>query len=170
MADAGGINSSSPRARGSAKEKRATRKKEIAAASNLLTSPRMPVRVIIDKERRLSITSAQGIVTDAEFLEAREKLLVNPDFDPDYDRIWDFYRITELQVSEEIAATLTAESPTPEKPICRAVVTSEQSGPMKAILDFIGRTRRAHRRIAAFPDLASAEKWIATARLDLPPT
>ena len=129
----------------------------------------MPVQVSIDKERRLSITSAKGIVTDAEFLEAREKLLVNPDFDPDYDRIWDFYGITEVQVSEEVAAKLTAESPIAEKAICRAVVMSEQSGPMKAILDFIGRTRRAHRRIAAFPDLASAEKWIVTARLDLPP-
>ena len=129
----------------------------------------MPVKVTIDKERRLTITSGQGIVTDAEFLESRERLLVNPDFDPDYDRIWDFYAITEVQVSEEVAAKLTAESPVAEKPICRAVVMSEQSGPMQAILDFIGRTRRAHRRIAAFPDLASAENWIATARLDLPP-
>jgi hypothetical protein len=129
----------------------------------------VPVSVNIDKERRLTITSAQGIVTDAEFLEAREQLLVNPDFDPDYDRIWDFYAITEVQVSQDVAAKLTAESPGAEKPICRAVIMSEQSGPMQSILDFIGRMRQAHRRIAAFPDLASAEKWIATARLDPPP-
>jgi hypothetical protein len=40
---------------------------------------------------------------------------------------------------------------------------------MKAILDFINRTRQANRRIAAFPDRDSAEKWVTTARVDLPP-
>ncbi len=40
---------------------------------------------------------------------------------------------------------------------------------MKAILDFISRTRQVNRCIAAFPDLASAEEWLLTARVDLPP-
>ncbi len=76
--------------------------------------------------------------------------------------------VTDARVSEEIAAKLIVD-PLSEKPICRAVVVSERTGPMKAILDFISRTRRANRRIAAFPDLASAEKWVFTARVELPP-
>ncbi|HEY5036417.1 MAG TPA: hypothetical protein VII74_04720 [Chthoniobacterales bacterium] len=40
---------------------------------------------------------------------------------------------------------------------------------MKAIIDFISRTRQANRRIAAFPDRTSAEEWVLTARHDLPP-
>lgn len=128
----------------------------------------MPVRVVIDAERRLTITIGEGVITDDEFLHAREQLLANPAFDPTFDRIWDFYSVTEAQVSEAVAARLIAASPTSEKPICRAVVVSERAAPMNAILDFIRRTREGHRRIAAFPNREAAEKWVTTARVDLP--
>ena len=128
----------------------------------------MPVTFTIDAERRLTITTCADVVTDEEFLRAREQLLADPAFDPAFDRIWDFYAITEARVSEAIVARLISASPNSEKPICRAVVVSERAAPMKAILDFINRTRQANRRIAAFPDRDSAEKWVATARVDLP--
>ena len=128
----------------------------------------MPVTVTIDAERRLTITIGEGVITDDEFLRAREKLLANPAFNPDFDRIWDFYSVTEARVSEAVAARLIAASPNSEKPIFRAVVVSERAGPLKAILDFIHRTRQANRRIAAFPNRESAEKWVTTARVDLP--
>jgi hypothetical protein len=128
----------------------------------------MPVSVTIDTERQLTITTCADVVTDEEFLRAREQLLANPAFDPAFDRIWDFYAITETRVSEAIVAKLVAASPNSEKPICRAVVVSERAAPMKAILDFINRIRQTNRRIAAFPDRNSAEKWITTARVDLP--
>jgi hypothetical protein len=129
----------------------------------------MPVTATIDSERRLTITSCKDVVTDEEFLHAREQLLANPAFDSSFDRIWDFYGVTESQVTEAVVAQLVAASPNSEKPIYRAVVVSERTGPMTAILDFINRTRTANRRIAAFPDRASAEKWVTTARVDLPP-
>src|ERR1700704_4891663 len=128
----------------------------------------MPVTVIIDAERRLTITIGEGVVTDDEFLRAREQLLANPAFDPGFDRIWDFYSVTEARVSEAVAARLIAASPNSEKPICRAVVVSERPAPMNAILDFINLIRQANRQIAAFPDRDRAEKWIATVRADLP--
>ena len=129
----------------------------------------MPVTVTIDPERQLTITTGEGVVTDEEFLRAREQLLANPAFDPAFDRIWDFYAITEARVSAAVASRLIATSPNSEIPICRAVVVSERATPMTAILDFINRTRQANRRIAAFPDRDSAEKWIATTRIDFSP-
>ena len=129
----------------------------------------MPVALKIDRKRRLTITTGSGVVTDAEFIETRQALLSHPDFDPTNDCIWDFFAVTESNVSPEIAKKLVEESPATAKSMCRAVVVSERSGPMKDILDFIGRTRQANRRIAAFPDLASAEKWVLAARHDLPP-
>ena len=129
----------------------------------------MPVTVTIDPERRLTITTGEGVVTDEEFLRAREQLVVNPAFDPTFDRIWDFSAIAEAQVSEDVAAQLIATSPNSELPICRAVVVSERATPMPAILDFINRVRETNRRIAAFPDRAHAEKWIETCRAELAP-
>ena len=129
----------------------------------------MPVTVTIYPERRLTVTTCEGVVTDEEFLRAREQLLADPAFDPAFDRIWDFYAITENRVSEAVGVHLIATSPNSERQICRAVVVSERATPMKAVLDFIDRTRQANRRISAFPDRSSAEKWIATARVEFPP-
>jgi hypothetical protein len=127
----------------------------------------MPVTVTIEPERGLTITTGEGVVTDEEFLRAREDLLANPVFDPAFDRIWDFSAITEAQVSEAVVAQLVATSPNSDRPICRAIVVSERATPMKYILDFMNRVRQANRRIAAFPDRELAEKWIATSRADL---
>lgn len=129
----------------------------------------MPVTLSIDKDRRLVVTTAQGMVTDEDFIEARRRLTADPDFDPSFDRIWDFHDVTESLVTEEIIGKLVASSPNAERQICRAVVLSKRPGATKAILHFISCTRQANRRIAAFPDLASAEKWVVSTRVDLPP-
>lgn len=129
----------------------------------------MPVTLSIDPEERIAVTTGAGVVTDAEFIDARQRLLGDTTFDPDFDRIWDFHAVTESLVSDEVMARLVTGSPPSKKPICRAVVMSESPGPMEAILDFIGRTRAAHRRIAVFPDFARARDWVLTARHDLPP-
>ena len=128
----------------------------------------MPVTVTVDPERRLTVTVGEDVVTDEEFLQARERLLADPAFDPAFDRLWDFSAVTEALVSEEVVALLVATSPNSERPICRAVVVSERNAPLKYILDFINCVRQANRRIAAFPDRDHAEKWIATTRADLP--
>jgi hypothetical protein len=129
----------------------------------------MPVTVTVNPERRLTITTGEGVVTDEEFLVAREQLLANPAFDPAFDRIWDFSAITEAQVSEAVVARLVATSPNSDRPICRAIVVSERPTPMKYILGFMNRVRQANRRIAAFPDRDHAEQWIATNRVDFSP-
>lgn len=126
----------------------------------------MPVRLTIDPERKLTITTSEGVVTDEDFIEARRQLLEDPAFDPSFDRIWDFHLVTDAHVSEQVVARLVAESPPTNKPISRAVVMSKQTGPMKAILDFMNHTRQASRRIAAFPDLKSAEEWVINSRKD----
>ena len=64
----------------------------------------MPVTVTVDPARRLPITTGEGVITDEELLRAREQLLANPDFDPAFDRIWDFHATTEAQMSEAVVA------------------------------------------------------------------
>ena len=115
------------------------------------------------------VTTGQGVVTDKDFVEARQRLTADPEFDPSFDRIWDFHDVTESLVTEEIISKLVASSPNAERPICRAVVLSKRPGAIKAILHFISCTRQSNRGIAAFPDLATAEKWVTSTRVDLPP-
>ena len=79
----------------------------------------MPVTLSIYKDRRLVVTTGQGVVTDEDFIEARRRLTADPEFDPSFDRIWDFHDVTESLVTEEIIGKLVASSPNAERPICR---------------------------------------------------
>ena len=123
----------------------------------------MPAQLTIDPERKLVITVCSGMVTDAEFLQAREQLLADPNFDASFDRLWDFSAVTKEQVSEEAMAGLVKTSPHVGD-ISRAVVVSMAAKPLVRILQFVSQSRRFNRRIAAFPSREAAEQWIKTER------
>ncbi|MEP6810141.1 MAG: hypothetical protein ABI992_07845 [Chthoniobacterales bacterium] len=123
----------------------------------------MPANVTIDVERKLVITDCAGMVTDAEFLEARRQLLADPDFDPSFDRLWDFSAVTEERVSAETLAHLVATSPHHDA-ILRAVVVSMAPQTLSRVMDFVSQSRKYNRQIAAFPTRKSAEEWLERER------
>jgi hypothetical protein len=47
----------------------------------------MPCSYWIDKERRLVLTTAYGVLSLADLLGYREQILKDPDFDPTYSQI-----------------------------------------------------------------------------------
>ena len=65
----------------------------------------MPVRYVIDKERRLVITTGEGRVSIGEMKGHQNRLLGDPDFDPSFNQLNDFTTATDVQLSgEEISA------------------------------------------------------------------
>lgn len=123
----------------------------------------MPVTVTIDTGRRLVVTTASGYVSDAEFLQARSHLLSDPQFDPAFDRLWDFSAVTEEKVTDKTMTYLVDTSPAAEL-IYRAVVVCMHPVPFQRVLDFICESRRHSRHIAAFPLRDMAEDWIRSER------
>lgn len=119
----------------------------------------MPVHVTIDAKRRVVITTCSGLVTDEEFLRAREQVLADPLFDPSFDRLWDFSAVTGEKVSEEAIARLVKTSPFVGD-ILRAVVVSMSPKAFTRVLEFVSQSRQINRRIAAFPTRNAAEEWI----------
>ena len=55
----------------------------------------------IDKKHRLVLTAAWGLLTIADAIGHKERLLDDPDFDPDYCQILDFTRVTEVDLTAE---------------------------------------------------------------------
>jgi len=55
------------------------------------------------------------VVTDEEFLLAREQLLADPALIPPSIAIWDFHAVSEARVSQAVVAQLVAASPNSEK-------------------------------------------------------
>jgi hypothetical protein len=67
----------------------------------------MPVESIIEKERRLVITTAWGRATIDEFMGHQERLLSDPAFSPEFDQLLDGSGVTELAVSSNDVKSFT---------------------------------------------------------------
>jgi hypothetical protein len=58
----------------------------------------MPGCYKIDKERRLVMTTAFGVVTKEDLLDHQDKLMADPDFDPTFSQLLDFAHMTKLDL------------------------------------------------------------------------
>jgi hypothetical protein len=71
---------------------------EVSVATPLKSATAMPAYFKIDKERRLVMSTAEGVLTMAEALAHQEKLLKDPDFDPSFSQLWDLSQVTNWEL------------------------------------------------------------------------
>lgn len=70
----------------------------------------MPAFYKVDQERRLVMSTGSGVLTMADLLAHQEKLLVDPDFSPDFSQFWDLTHVTEVELTTEELRRLAARS------------------------------------------------------------
>src|SRR5215472_12819300 len=126
----------------------------------------MPVRYVIDAERRLVITKGWDRVTFPEMQANQDKLLNDPAFDPTFNQLLDWTQATAADVSADHLRTLANRkvfSPTSR----RAFVAS-----MPAMFG-IGRMAEAFHemsdspsRACVFYDMPSALKWLGITEIE----
>jgi len=121
----------------------------------------MPVEYVIDKERRLVITTASGRVTFAEARAHQERLRNDPDFRPEFNQFLDATAVTALDISNEEAKTIGSNSPHFASASRRAWVAASP------FLFGIGRMIAVYREMAGgteqfrvFNDREQALKWL----------
>ena len=121
----------------------------------------MPVEYIIDKERRLVISTAWGPVTFAEARAHQERLRNDPDFHSEFNQFLDATGVTALDLSHEEAQTIARNSPH-----FAAVSRRAWVAPSPFIFG-IGRMIGVYREIAGgteqfrvFNDREQALKWL----------
>src|SRR5215471_5111129 len=62
----------------------------------------MPASYVIDKQRRLVISTATGVVTAEECKQHQDRLVNDPDFHPTFNQILDFTGATTIGLNYEI--------------------------------------------------------------------
>ena len=67
----------------------------------------MPIDYIVHKERRLVITTATGRVTFADFQTYHDRLLNDPNFNPEFNQLVDGSAVTLLDITIEEAKAIT---------------------------------------------------------------
>jgi hypothetical protein len=61
----------------------------------------VPAFYKIDKERKLVLSSGNGVLTKEDILGHMDRLSKDPDFDPNFSQVSDFTQITVLEIEPE---------------------------------------------------------------------
>jgi hypothetical protein len=70
----------------------------------------MPAYYKIDKERKIVMTTAAGVLTMAESLAHQEKLLKDPDFSPSFAQLMDLTQVTQVELGPEVVSRIALKS------------------------------------------------------------
>ena|SRR6266849_8182320 len=119
----------------------------------------MPFFYKIDKERRLVMSTAAGVLTKAEVLSLQDQLLKDPDFDPSFSQLSDLTHVTGFEITgadmQELAAR-TVFSPESRRAV---IVNTELAYGMSRMFG-IFRESKGERGIRVFRKLEDALDWI----------
>jgi hypothetical protein len=124
---------------------------------------KVPAGYTIDKARRLVISSGSGVVTKADLVAHRRKLMSDPAFDPDYSQIMDFSDVTDVEVEASDIREMATEhvfSPTSR----RAIIVRTDATYGLARLFEIHRDMRGERGIRVFRNREEGLAWVLGAK------
>ena len=120
----------------------------------------MPCRYVIDKERRLVISTAWDRVTFTEMRANQDQLLCDADFNAEFNQLIDATKCTLLDISIDEAKTLAGRkilSPTSRIAWVATDPTIYGMGRLIATYHEMGKMPS---QVSVFYDLPSALKWL----------
>jgi hypothetical protein len=123
----------------------------------------MPAFYKIEKENRLVLSTASGIVTMNEVWGHQQKLAVDPDFDPTFSQLMDVSHITKIELTTEDIRRLAQETlfhPTSRRAI---LVNSDAAFEFARMFQML-RESAGETGIEVFRDLNDALEWVLARR------
>jgi len=120
----------------------------------------MPLRNVIDKERRLVHTIGWDRLTFAQTKSLQEQLLNDPDFDPTFNQLIDLTALTGLGMSTEETKWLAGRevfSPSSRRAF---VATNPAVFGMCRLYEACHHGSREHAQVAVFSGLDEALHWL----------
>jgi len=117
----------------------------------------MPLRYVIDKERRLVISTARDRVTFAEIKAHQDELLQDSEFDPEFNQLIDTTAVTVLDVSVEEAKTVARRKMFSRTSRRAFLAVSPAVFGMGRLMEVYHHQQA---QIYVFYDLPSALKWL----------
>jgi hypothetical protein len=119
----------------------------------------MSIRNVINKEKRLILTTGEGIITFADMRASQEEILADPNYNPAFNQLIDGRKVTQVSLTEE-QAWILARRCMVSKTSRRAVVASSPA------IFGVGRLMEVHHefstgvQVEVFGDLAAAMQWL----------
>ena len=120
----------------------------------------MPCSYIIDKERRLVISTGVGVVTFEEMKAHQQKLLDDPDFSGEFNQLINAMDVTKVELSRDAAQDLTSRNIFSARSR-RALVANKPAifGMGRLLMTYFEMSSRPS-QVNVFHELAPALKWL----------
>lgn len=119
----------------------------------------MPVSYVIDKQNKLAIGTATGVLTMDEVLESRRQILGDPDFDPSFSQLGDLSSVTKVDLTADQIKMLAETSPF--SPASRRAFVGESLEIYGLVRMYeIVRGLRGDRQIRTFRSREEALAWL----------
>lgn len=124
----------------------------------------MPVRSAIYKQERLVVTIEEGCVTLADMVANQDRLLHDPDFDPEFNQISDATLATDSDLTQHNLRTLYARKVFSDHSRQAVVAPSDFAYGMARMLQAYAELSKTAHPIRVFRDRASALSWLGVSQ------
>jgi hypothetical protein len=122
----------------------------------------MPVGYAIDRARRFVHIRGEGVVTDSELLEFRDRMRSDTDFVPGLSQLFDFSAATGLELSYEVVRGLAEAGPKHVGDVRRALVAaSDEAFGLGRVFE-ISRSAMGC-EVGVFKCVREATRWLGLA-------
>lgn len=116
----------------------------------------MPASYRIDRERRLVTSIVDGVLTFEDVVDHNKRLSSDPEFDPTFNHLVDFTRLTKSEIRDDQVKYLAA-SPIfkpPSRQAC-AVTKKLEFGVLRMYQSYLAREQ-----FGVFYELSNAISWL----------
>jgi hypothetical protein len=118
----------------------------------------VPLTYRIDRERRRAVGSASGTVSAQEFLAQQAAMALDPDFEPDFDQLYDLRKMKNFGGSANNVSALAVASPFATGSRRALVVSSDVIFGLARMFQTL--SDESGDEIQIFRDMDAAEAWL----------
>ena len=118
----------------------------------------MPISYSLDRERRLVIAKAWGVLVDADVHAGRQELLDDPDFERDFGQLFDAREVEEVQLSVEVLGRMAQTSILAREARRAFVATTPYQYRMASL--FVTLAQPYQPNVQVFRDIDEALTWL----------
>ena len=119
----------------------------------------MPMSYSLDRERRLVIAKAWGVLVDEDVHSGRQDLLDDPDFERDFGQLFDAREVEEVQFSVEVMGRMAQTSILARESRRAFVATTPYQYRMATM--FVTLAQPYQPNVQVFRDIDEALAWLA---------
>jgi hypothetical protein len=121
---------------------------------------RMPLSFVIDKQRKLVVSTASGLVTYSEIAAHQVQLKNDPDFDPTFDQLVDATGVTKISVKVEEIQTVARQRLFAAGSRQAFATSSDFVYGMARMFEIYREASGSGRPVRVFSSLDAAQEWL----------